>query len=345
MRPGLGATIPRVMVAAIMGTLLGAGIGVGQFNLRGVLSGAFGGLIGSGIAGAVFDPIGSTLGAVASGPGQESGTVSRAVLWALTGFCVGMFTALIEQATRQAWVRLQLGRNEGKEWPIDSAHTRLGRDERAHVPLFGDANVASMHATIVRNGSSYELHDAGSPMGTGLNGMRVAGPVRLNPGDTIQIGTHQLQFFLKAGAARKAMEGRAVAVPVGGQGMPVQPVSQQPVPAQPQVPFAGGAVVAGATHMGTSQGVAIVAISGPLTGQTISVSAPIEVGREAAGLALGFDAQASRRHALLAPTAAGLSVTDLGSTNGTYVNGQRVQTATATKGDTVTIGTSTFRVE
>jgi pSer/pThr/pTyr-binding forkhead associated (FHA) protein len=36
---------------------------------------------------------------------------------------------------------------------------------------------------------------------------------------------------------------------------------------------------------------------------------------------------------------------DLGSTNGTYVNGQRVLSATLKPGDLVRIGATTFRVE
>ena len=53
----------------------------------------------------------------------------------------------------------------------------------------------------------------------------------------------------------------------------------------------------------------------------------------------------SRLHCRLSAGAAELEVVDLDSTNGTFVNGQRVQGATLKPGDTVTIGSNSFRVE
>ena len=89
----------------------------------------------------------------------------------------------------------------------------------------------------------------------------------------------------------------------------------------------------------------LVVASGPLTGQRVPVQAPVEIGREAAGIGLPFDAQASRRHAVVSISAGGLQISDLGSTNGTFVNGQRVQSAMLKQGDTVTVGSTQIRVE
>jgi len=60
---------------------------------------------------------------------------------------------------------------------------------------------------------------------------------------------------------------------------------------------------------------------------------------------MAYDSQASRRHASVTPLPTGVALTDLGSTNGTFLNGQRVQTASARFGDTIKIGGTTFRVE
>jgi pSer/pThr/pTyr-binding forkhead associated (FHA) protein len=54
---------------------------------------------------------------------------------------------------------------------------------------------------------------------------------------------------------------------------------------------------------------------------------------------------ASRRHASFALDAGGLTLTDLGSTNGTLVNGQKVSKASLKIGDIIQIGTTQFRVE
>lgn len=340
--------VPRTITFACIGSFLGMGVGLTQFRSRIVIAGAFGGLVGGGVSGLLFDPIGRSIGHIIVGSG-EAGFIGRAVMWPLIGFTVGMFTAWLEVATRQAWVRLILGRNEGKEWPIDGAQTMIGRDERAHVPLFGDMNVAPLHSTITRQGVNYILSDAGTPIGTGYQGMQLTQPVALQPGDTFQVGSHQLQFLVKAGAAQRIREGRAHAVPVGPHGQAAQPLTPiqtsgtlptiqsvptpQPNPAQ---------TVAQATGLA---GFALVALDGPMTGQRIAVTGPVEAGREAPGINLGFDAQASRRHATLVPTAQGLHIKDLGSTNGTFVNGQKVPEGDAPIGSVIKIGSTSFRVE
>lgn len=57
------------------------------------------------------------------------------------------------------------------------------------------------------------------------------------------------------------------------------------------------------------------------------------------------DERASRRHAELRRTPTGFRLVDMGSTNGTQVNGETVAEADLSDGDTVTIGDITFRFE
>lgn len=52
----------------------------------------------------------------------------------------------------------------------------------------------------------------------------------------------------------------------------------------------------------------------------------------------------SRRHAKITVTRAKISIQDLGSTNGTFVNGERVQVAELREGDRILIGTSILKV-
>ncbi len=359
--------IPRTLTFAMIGMFLGAGVGVTQFRTRIIIAGAFGGLLGGGIAGLFFDPLGSTVGQIISA-GGESGFAGRALMWPLMGFTVGLFTAWLEQATRQAWVRLIVGRNEGKEWPIDATQTHLGRDERAHVPLFGDNNVAPLHATITRQGPQYILHDAGSPIGTGYQGVRMSAPVALQPGDFFQIGPHQLQFLVKGSAARRIHEGRIQPQPITGQlPTPLNAIQQSghlgpdtTVAASlanfPPQDWGGQGGVDQRAQTGVTSGTSVtnqnphptytlVALDGPLTGQRFPITAPTEAGRESPGINLGFDPQTSRRHAFISPTPNGLHIKDLGSTNGTYLNGQRIPEAAAPAGSTIKIGSTTFKVD
>lgn len=66
-------------------------------------------------------------------------------------------------------------------------------------------------------------------------------------------------------------------------------------------------------------------IEGPGVGREIPLDKPLEIGRDGpGGLALGEDELVSRRHALVTPSADGVVVEDLGSTNGTFVNNDEV---------------------
>lgn len=63
-------------------------------------------------------------------------------------------------------------------------------------------------------------------------------------------------------------------------------------------------------------------------------------------LSLAGESTVSRRHAEIVRSGGALSVRDLGSTNGTFVNGIRIEAETPlTLGDTVQFGSVRFRVE
>ncbi|HEV8630452.1 MAG TPA: FHA domain-containing protein [Thermoanaerobaculia bacterium] len=82
-------------------------------------------------------------------------------------------------------------------------------------------------------------------------------------------------------------------------------------------------------------------------GQTIELAAGARrvVGRSPTSDLPIYDVTISREHAELAPLADGLRVRDLGSTNGTFVNGTRVRDHVASDGDTVTFGSVAFRLQ
>jgi pSer/pThr/pTyr-binding forkhead associated (FHA) protein len=70
------------------------------------------------------------------------------------------------------------------------------------------------------------------------------------------------------------------------------------------------------------------------------------IGRDSsADIALTADSKASRTHARLVADGAGYAIEDAGSTNGTFVNGQRVTRQPLAVGDTIIIGTTSLRFE
>lgn len=72
---------------------------------------------------------------------------------------------------------------------------------------------------------------------------------------------------------------------------------------------------------------------------------PLVVGRAPTSDIPVFDPTISRRHAEVSTDEAGLRVRDLGSSNGTFHNGQRVEEAVISADDTLTFGKVSFRVQ
>ena len=85
--------------------------------------------------------------------------------------------------------------------------------------------------------------------------------------------------------------------------------------------------------------------TGPAEGQSIDCDRELVIGREGADVIVE-DWEMSRRHAAIRPVAAGLEVEDLGSLNGTFVDGQRISGATLlTAANTLKMGATHFAVE
>ena len=72
---------------------------------------------------------------------------------------------------------------------------------------------------------------------------------------------------------------------------------------------------------------ALIVKNGPLAGQRLRVIAPLTLGREDVDVLMDAP-MVSRRHAVVRPVDGGLEIDDLGSTNGTWVNGERIEGVT-----------------
>lgn len=88
----------------------------------------------------------------------------------------------------------------------------------------------------------------------------------------------------------------------------------------------------------------LVIVDGPLKGLQVQCIGTMEVGR-GASIDLTGDEAVSRYHATITATANGIRVSDAGSTNGTFVNGQRITSAEARVGDMIQIGNTIMKVE
>lgn len=88
------------------------------------------------------------------------------------------------------------------------------------------------------------------------------------------------------------------------------------------------------------QSVQLVMRAGPTPGKNFSIEkSEIFIGRDIANEVLINDAEVSRRHARISIQAGNYVIEDLGSTNGTFVNGQRLAGPRVLRvGDTVMLG-------
>ncbi len=89
----------------------------------------------------------------------------------------------------------------------------------------------------------------------------------------------------------------------------------------------------------------LVIKEGPLAGRRFEIELELVVGREEAGLTIE-DAEISRRHAAFRFGDGLLELEDLGSLNGTFVNGSRIDAVTPLGlGDVVRVGHTSIEVE
>ena len=87
--------------------------------------------------------------------------------------------------------------------------------------------------------------------------------------------------------------------------------------------------------------------AGNAAGTTVEVEDELEIGRAAEGVGrLAEDVEISRRHARIAQSGSGYTVEDLGSRNGTFLNGRRIEKAEMLGvGDEIQVGNTTLIVQ
>ncbi|WP_240804152.1 FHA domain-containing protein [Streptomyces sp. A0592] len=249
----------------------------------------------------------------------------------------------------------------GRTWTLDPSRSySLGRDPQGDM-VIDDARVSWRHATIAWNGQGWGLEDHGSTNGTYVQGARVQ-QTALVPGTPVHLGnaTDGPRLNLSAAAApqpavaqQQAQQtpAQAYAQPqAAGYQQPQQPQqawNQQPQPQQAQVHLPqqqGGAAPrqpqGGAPHYGGDRS--------PTTFHQLSLGHVMRIGRALENELVVSDLQVSRHHAEFHSMPGGrFEIRDLGSHNGTYVNGQLLpKSGTQLLGpnDIVGVGHSTFRI-
>ncbi|MFD8987676.1 FHA domain-containing protein [Streptomyces goshikiensis] len=244
----------------------------------------------------------------------------------------------------------------GRTWTLDPSRSySLGRDPQGDV-VIDDARVSWRHATISWNGRGWGIEDHGSTNGTYVHGARVQ-QTELAPGTPVHLGnaTDGPRLNLSAAAAAPQPVAHQAQAPAyqaqpqqqqaPHQAQPQQQAWQQQVPQQqyqqpqPHVPHQQGG------GQGATPG---YDDRSPTTFHEFSLGHVMRIGRALENELVVSDLQVSRLHAeFRSMPGERFEIHDLGSHNGTYVNGQPLaKSGSAVLGpnDIVGVGHSTFRI-
>ncbi len=208
---------------------------------------------------------------------------------------------------------------DGREYRIGEAPLVIGRDASADVVL-GDEDVSRIHCEIVPGPEGYRLVDRGAN-GTFVNGRRVPEALMLARGDVIRVGREEFRFS----AAGPVTPPRGAAMQLNDTLMGI-PVTPHPgtLPAIPFPAPLGGLLVR----------------SGQRKGERVPIRAlVVNVGRADYNDLVLPDSSVSTVHAKLQRREDLWVLTDQGSTNGTFVDDERVtEEAVLTPGATLRFG-------
>ncbi|MBM4819477.1 MULTISPECIES: FHA domain-containing protein [Streptomyces] len=264
--------------------------------------------------------------------------------------------------------------SNGRTWTLDPSRSyTLGRDPQGDV-VFDDARVSWRHATISFNGRSWVIEDHGSTNGTFVQGQRIH-HLELGPGTAVNLGnaTDGPRLNLSGAAAAVATPQAQPQQPYAAQQAdpgwaqapqqqaPHQQVQQQAAPQQVPPQQAGWQQGApGIPQQSPAEGYAqqvpgvgagappVYGDRSPTTFHQFSLGRVMRIGRALENDLVVSDLQVSRHHAEFHSTPDGrMEIRDLGSHNGTYVNGQPIAKGGSQllgPTDIVGVGHSTFRI-
>ncbi|MER7641387.1 FHA domain-containing protein [Streptomyces sp. NPDC126522] len=247
----------------------------------------------------------------------------------------------------------------GRTWTLDASRSyTLGRDPQGDV-VVDDARVSWRHATISWGGRSWVIDDHGSTNGTFVQGQRIH-QMEIGPGTSVYLGnaTDGPRLNLSGAAAAVATpQAQPQQQPYAAQGVgpgwaqqapPQQAPAQTPEQQRYQAPAAAANIP---PQQGSGAGAGAPSVYGdrsPTTFHQFSLGRVMRIGRALENELVVSDLQVSRHHAEFHATPDGrFEIRDLGSHNGTYVNGQPITkggSALLGPNDIVGVGHSTFRL-
>ena len=243
-------------------------------------------------------------------------------------------------------------RTQGSDRSLQAGPSyRIGRDPESDI-VVDDSRVSWQHAVLRFDQSdrnAWVLQDAASTNGTFLGSRRVS-QLTITGNCEIRLGHPDDGPAVSCSLAAPARpapspDGSPAGSPPAGSPPAGPPAATPPAAQGYQGPDAGPAGGEGA-GMPASTG---LSYAGSLSNRRPSAvmrlpAKVLRIGRAADNEVVVSDLSVSRYHAELRRGRAGYEIADLGSHNGTFLNGQRISSAPVTELDIIGIGPATFRL-
>ncbi len=200
-------------------------------------------------------------------------------------------------------MKLLFPNGEHSPAPLVEGNNRIGSSADAAIGLKAEG-IAPWHCDILYASGAASIVPSSTNAAIALNGQPVTQAETLRAGDGLLLGAN--------------VQVRVVAMDRGSA------VTARPAPVDDR----------GATRVRVAVPKFLLrGVSGAAFGKNYAVAATLTIGRSGdCGIAIPSE-EISRQHARVTPAADGLLIEDLGSSNGTYINGKRIQSGLLKPGE------------
>lgn len=218
-------------------------------------------------------------------------------------------------------MRLHFPQGERKDALLKEGETSIGFAPGSDVEIKGDGVVES-HVVITVDARGPVLWVRSPDAWTHVNGRPVREKAILHVGDLISLGSVSLMLKPDNDAS----------------------ISQhKPPPADPEEAMSESG--SETRYRMTPPKALLRGVSGPYFGKVLPVPGRLVIGRGSDCDLVLDEPEMSRKHAMIEVTAAGIYLRDMGSSNGTFVNGVQVRDAVLYSGDQIAFDRNRFLVE
>jgi len=240
-----------------------------------------------------------------------------------------------------AFLKVISGARQGLNIPLSATEPLIIGRKRGDL-LLDDALVSGTHAQIMPRDDGWLIQDLGSTNGTLVDG-RLIYESPLRPGAEITLGNTRMVLFIGMADEEQASHGRVSSAQVEIAWLLDEELVE--LAGSPDRTRNAGDVIDQDLRLPPGVSAVVEVVAGQDVGKVFRFTrGNVTIGRHLGEVPLS-DLEASRRHAVIELFGREMIfLRDLGSTNGTYHNGQRVEVAHLKDGDTVGVGRSVLKL-